>query len=555
MSLKDSYLNTGNPQIYKGLWENYYKEIRENRFLLFDDTIKGILIYSSKKSKLELINDCIENILKNTVGRNKDDFPHSNQILYVDFLKSFDDYLLKNNYLSFKDVKVEKQNLDVEYCLDLIKEDKILFSKLKLNCSESDLKSYLEGDEFDTNLRIPILIDFKSEIIFLKEQEQTNLDFIAADINVYWVNRSFDLVDVDTIIYYYLNVNGINIDTLSPHTYISLIDLINSTNDSDLTYVYYLAILNYDSNRIADFGENVKNAFFKLEQEELHNLTDKLGEFNNIPQLINVFKILVDFENLNSIKDFAEVLIKSNLSFLNNDGFNWLLQNYSYLESKLFDENSTKIYDLLNRKAKDFEINILPVDIELINNSSKYLNTELVEKSNNYILSRLQAKHTFFIDANSADYLLFFKLLNYNRVNKEVYENLTQSFFDLAATNIDISHISHIDILKIKSKLNNNALNELIGNNLMSLNNKKNVFLISPEIFAFFPQMNHVLKVRILLVLVGNIDYYNKQLIDEIIAIGDINLNNNLKIKLQDSTNIEIVEYAIKMGIIEPNSN
>lgn len=537
---------------YKNLWEYYFKKIENYRFKQFDETVKGVCKNCNRNSKIELINNSLVSIIGDN-SKEINGFPKENQILYINFLKEVDSFIAQNKNFSFKDLSINEQEILAELIINLISEDKELYKKIKVKLSIENLKTFLIDEPFDNNLSTSKLIQYKNELSFLNQNE--NLNFIEKDINNNWINNSFNSLDeIDTLIFYHSVFNNINIDKISIITFSSIVDLILiADKNSDLTNAFLLIFINYNRAKTNNIANEFNKALERFDDITYLNMIKKINQYTTYENLYKVLDLCIQFDGNKNIKDFALNLFKVKSFKLNNESFNWILRKYTILNSRILNFNDFNLYDYLNKNAKNYEIEIENIDVELIIKSSKFLNTELIEKSNSYLLNNVGKNRAFLQNTTTKEYKLFVKLLDLDKIKKEFFnDNFIHSFGNLIINNETVQ-ISNQQIIKIKSFIDDEKLNSILELNLNRIAVSKNAYILSPEIFSFFDRLQRPNKYRILQLILDNFDFYNEQFLKHIMETQNNNLIDVLRNNLLNCPNKQIKELAIKKGIIESN--
>lgn len=556
LSLKETYINKDNLKIYNSLWQYYYNEISTNKFTTFNDTHKGVLFHCSRKAAIEFITSSIENIISRTPSvEDRAMFTKNSQIMYVNFLNETSIFLSKNDFpFSFDDFDLGEQIISSDVLLELIKNDKDILQKFKLDIEPNELKKHLEVNE--GKLNISKLTQYKNEILFL--QKKHKFTFVSEEMKSVLDSEFTNLEDINTLIFYYLNFGNIKIENLSLTATWSVVNLLNNASDDlDKTNAFYLLFLNYRE-KLDELGSNeVKKALLKFKMSKLNNVILKKNNFSDYSQLINVLKLSVKYKNITDLKEFSNHLLKSDSLKLNEDGFNWMLENYSFIDKNVIvSVGKFKFFDYLNSKAngRNFDIKIEKIDLELITKSSKYLSTEIIRNSNEYLVEYFKINNIFLLDTNTKPYLIFKKLIALDRLQKQVLadSSLAQNFISFVLGNSPLK-IDKLDLLKIKSLIDREELDNLINtylNRIVTYINRTKVYLISPEIFKFFHKIPSINKPRVLQVLIENTDYYNVELIEEVSNSNDSNSIRQLKKKLESYPDGHVKDFAIEKGIL-----
>ncbi|MFN4152218.1 MAG: hypothetical protein ACK4IX_14850, partial [Candidatus Sericytochromatia bacterium] len=400
-------------------------------------------------------------------------FPKENQILYINFLKEVDSFITQNKNFSFKDLTINEQEILAELIIKLISEDKELYKKIKVKLSIENLKAFLIDEPFDENLNSTKLIQYQNELSFLSQEE--NLNFIEENINNKWINRTINsLEEIEILVFYHTIFSNINIDKISNITFSSIVDLIlKADKNIDLTNAFLLIFINYNQAKTNNIASEFNQALAKFNGITYQNMTKKVKQYSTYEKLYKVLDLCIQFDKNENIKDFASNLLKVNTFKLNNESFNWILENYTNLNSKVLNINDFNLYEYLNKNAKSYEIVIENIDIELIIKSSKFLNTELIEKANNYLLNNIRSNRAFLQNTTTREYKLFEKLLDLDKIKKEFFdETFILSFINLVANNNTQIQFPSQLILKIKSKIDSKKLNSLIESNLNRIINR-----------------------------------------------------------------------------------
>lgn len=553
--LEPFFIQENKKSIFKDLWEYYYKKIAKNRFTIFNETVIGVCKNCSEKSIIELINKSLVSIIGDN-SKEINGFPKENQILYINFLKEVDSFITQNKNFSFKDLTINEQEILAELIINLISDDKELYRKIKVKLSIENLKAFLIDEPFDDNLNFTKLIQYKNELSFLSQEE--NLNFIEENVNTNWINRTFNsLEEIEALVFYHSIFSNINIDKISNVSFSSIVDLIlKADKNIDLTNAFLLIFINYNQAKTNNIASEFNQALARFDGITYQNMTKKVKEYSTYEKLYKILDLCIHFDESNNIKDFALNLFKSNTFKLNNESFNWILENYTSLNSRVLNINDFNLYDYLNRNAKNHEIVMENIDVELIIKSSKFLNTELIEKANNYLLNHVKSNRAFLQNTTTSEYKLFEKLLDLDKIKKEFFEdNFIQSFGNLVINNNLPIQISNQQIIKIKSYINAEKLKLIIESNLNRIVGRNKVYIFSPEIFSFFDRIQGMNKNRILQSILDNLDFYNEQFLNQVMVSQNASLISALRNNLLSHPNNQIKDLAIKKGIIKPNPN
>jgi hypothetical protein len=552
--LEPFFIQENKKRMFEDLWEYYYNKIKKNRFTIFNQTVIGVCKSCSKKSKIELINKSLVNIIGDN-SKEVNGFQKENQILYINFLKDVNSFITQNKNFNFNDLTINEQEIDAELIINLIYENRELYKKINVKLSINELITFLTDNPYDKNLSSSKLIQYKNELLFLSKIE--NLNFIEKDINTYWIINHFNNIDIiDTLIFYHSTFRNITIDKISNITFSSIVKLIlNSDENIDLTNAFLLIFINYNKVNNNYIASEFKKVLDRFDGITYQNMTKNIKQYSTYEKLYKVLDLCIQYDKNENIKDFALNLIKVNSFKLNNESFNWILENYTILNSRILNINDFNLYDYLNKNAKNHEIIIENIDIELFNKSSKFLNTELIEKANNYLLNNVKSNRAFLQNRTTREYKLFEKLLDLDKIKRGFFEdNFINSFSDLVIKNNLPIQISNQQIIKIKSFIDTIKLKSILEINLNRIAVSKNVYILSPEIFLFFDKIQSQNKDRILHSIVKNIDFYNEQFFNQVMISQNVGLISALRNNLLNHPNNQIKELAIKKGIIELDS-
>lgn len=117
------------------------------------------------------------------------------------------------------------------------------------------------------------------------------------------------------------------------------------------------------------------------------------------------------------------------------------------------------------------------------------------------------------------------------------------------------SFVSDDILFLIKSKIKSEAIVEYLKlkNNYNVIINRKNSFMLAPEIFSFFKQINNMQKRRVLQEILTKHKFYTNELIDEIINLNDNQLLMLIKQNISNCPHQKVVNYAQERGLVEPN--
>lgn len=551
-NLESYFIRDDKKMIYNILWEYYYQNmITRNKFIVFNETVIGVCNNCSRKAKIELINKSLDYIIKHKPN-STNILSKDAQILYIDFLKNVDSYIAENNNLHFNDLVINEKEILPELVLELLNKNKELYEKAKFKVSLNNLKNSIIESQSTTYIKNSKLSRYRHELSFLNQIEK--LDFIEQYINNELINNSINHVsEIDMLIFYHDLFNEINIDKISNITFSSIIDIIiKSEIKTDLTNAFLLIFINYDRTKVNSIIDEFRKALIKFDMYTYQNMNNKIKEYSIHQKLYKVITLNLEFNSPQNLTNFSINLLQENTFKLDDEGFNWILENYSILISKIFNNDIFDLYDYLNRNAKNHSINnIEKIDLELITESNEFLNTELINKANDYLLDALKINKSFLQNISSKEYKLFEKLLNMNVIDNNVFnDNFTHSFVNLVINNNLSIQISNEIIIKIKTFIDSNKLKSIIELNLNRIISRNKIYILTPEIFSFFEKMSAFNKNRILQSLVNSIDFYNEELFDQIIISGNINIINNLKNNISNHPKIQIKELAIKKGLI-----
>lgn len=550
LSLQEFY---SKKHLYRSLWEHFLSIIGNEELNVFNETHEGVLLFCSRHNKITFINYFLDSYV-HTLSRETPMTKENRKKVeddYIIFLTSLEGFIIKNKLLTLKDFQIKEIEIQPETCLNLIKSSSERYANFKVKCNDQSLKIFLIDDNFySSEYKKNLAIKYRKEIVVLKER--TNLDFLVDELNLKWQHRQYNhLEQVNTLIYYYQNLKNISLKNHSPNGFISLHDLaLNSTSESDLIKMVSLIFINYANGFNNSSLSSLNKVLKMLEERHISKIIKKIIELNYSNSLINSFSMCLSVKELDFLKAFSNELINKNKLKPDDDGFKWLLINYSFALNLLEGENKNKLYTLLNKSTKDIDIDIETIDVELINESNYLLNKKLIVKGNEYLSVKLIENQAFFNANNSKTHDVFYKLFEIKKVSTENYDRLHKSLISLVISNTAIPQTLENKIIEIKKEFNSRNLTKLIQAHLSRLNSKRNIYILAPEIFELFQKLNPRTKNTLISVAVQKPRFYSKKLVDCTITLNNIHYLATLKVNLQSIEDEEILEYARDKGLI-----
>lgn len=518
----------------------------------FNKIHEGVLLFCSKKNKIDYLKQSISaftNIISsksyNNAARKK------TATNYIDFLISLDNFITINKILSFKDFQIKEVEIDPELCLELAELSPEKYINYNIKCSEESLKDFLiKKDFYSSEYQKNLAIKYKKEITVI--QSRTSLSFLIDELNTRWQMRKYnDIEEVNTLLYYHKKLKNISLVNHSPNGYISLLNFANnSNNENHLINLISLIFINYNSKLLVNNQATFVEVFEKIEEQHIPKIIKKIIELKYPNSLINSFIMCIEIKELFILKAFSRDLLKLNKLKPDKNGFSWLLENYNKASNLLNEQNKKKLYNILNKSTKVLSINIENIDLGVINESKTQLNKRIIEETNTYLSAKLTENQSFFNRNNSKSHDLFYKLFEINRISPANYEKLYMSLINLVISNINISQSLENDIVEIKKQLDSKKLIMLLNANKSRLNSRKNIYILSPEIFSLKGKLNARTERTLISSLILKPNLYSKELIDSVIALNDSSYLTTLKLKLQTIKNEKILEYARNKNLI-----
>jgi hypothetical protein len=540
--------------LYKELWNVYARKIYVGQFFKFNSTLKGICTHCSYKEKIAILNNHINQLSKRELSDeiSKDEA----HITYYNFLSDFHKFNNEKNLVKTNDLKVEEYYVNFKTAINFVKQDKVLFPKLNIKLPENDFVNFIKYKEIINENAINVHLDNYNEILYLHNLYKYN--FLNTVINdTFNKNRINDFNEIEVLFFYYKNLDNISLDKLPSKVYASLVDLIkNNESKNDISNAILLLILNYKSDEYLIIKEDIKEALLKLNNTDIILLLDIVKNLKNNENLISLYKIIYDINDNTVLNNFAIELINKNLIVIDNECFNWFLTNYTFYDS-IFSRNSNfSFYDYLNKNYINHEININSIDINILDNSRKKMNLELINKSNLFLKEILNNESRFIQNNNSQNFKLFARILELGKEKEYLFnDNLTSSYCNFSLEMNVNSFVSDDILFLIKSKIKSEAIVEYLKlkNNYNVIINRKNSFMLAPEIFSFFKQINNMQKRRVLQEILTKHKFYTNELIDEIINLNDNQLLMLIKQNISNCPHQKVVNYAQERGLVEPN--
>lgn len=555
--VQDSFKKNNQLNFYKGLWEFYLQELFNNEFTSFNKTHEGIITFCSKSNSIRFIKKFIKNhsiIESQSTGR----FTIENESEYITFLRNLENFLETTKKYSFNDIELTNFNVSIKFILDNTLTNKIELKKYKLVSTDEEFKKFFSDRILIDSIEFTNISKYKNEIVEL--QDVFKIDFIAKFLNNLKSYKFSSIEEIETIIFLSRNLkSNESINILNKFETISLNSLVKLINDSNETTnnfsrVFIITFINSYSNG-NEINSNVIFEQFlkKIDKNQVNHLINEFENFKEFDELINIIKISLQFKELNNLKILSIKLLERKKVELNQENFNWLLQNFSSIKNEIFNEKEDLLYNFINEKSSKLECKIDILDAEMINSSRKKLNLKLIKLTNEYLINYINSHPTFLQYRATTEIKLFYKLLTLGKLDTEIYNFLYQPYINLTLSNSILTEKQEFLVNKIKLNLEKSKIKPLIEADLSRLITRNNIYLVSPEIFDFFDQIKPQQKLQILKILVDKPEFYNIELIHQVQILKNLSLINALKIKLTKHSNIELKENAIKKGLISPS--
>lgn len=548
-----NFIKNKSISLYNELWYVFSQNVFKGEFFKFNNTLKGICMYCSHIRKVEVLNYHIQQLSKRQFD--DENSIKISQLTYSSFLINLYEFNELNKIIKINELQLEDYYLEIENALKLASENRFLFSKFKFKVDE---KQFIGKIEYKETIQEDIINkhkEYHKEILFIHNNQ--NFTFLSGTINKIFFHISFkDFSEVSILFFYYEKLDKVYIDRLESKPYTSLVDLINNEEYSnDLFFSIILLILNYKSDEYNIIREDIRRALMKVKSLDLLLIVDRVRKYKNNETFNNIFKIIFDINDIDSINNFALELMKKNLLKLNDEIFNYILKNFTFF-NELFNNSDFSFYDYLNKNYNNHSIDISIIDINIFNNSRKKMNIDLIKLSNSHLKGVIEKDNRFLQNYRLSNFKLFIRILELGKAKEFLFnENLATSYCSLALeTNVN-SFISEENLLIIKSKIESNAIKEFLRlrGNYNLIINRRNSYMLAPEIFSVFNLVNNMLKRRALQDIVTKHKFYTNELIDEIIKLNDTQLLLSLKQNIDNCPYPNVINYAIEKNIIEPN--
>lgn len=556
--VKDSFLHNNQISLYTGLWEFYLQELTNNDFTSFNKTHEGIITFCTKKNSIQFIKKFVDKSPNTRSIMTSEEEISERQTKYIDFLRNLDAFLEKTNKFSFKEIELKNYVVGIKLFLENIKTKDKEFKKYKITSTNDQFKSFFSG-RVNGTIDFSALTKYQEEIIILQDDFQ--IDFIVVFLNNLKSHKFSNIEEIETLIFFSrklknnnLKVSLNNFGNDSLNSFVNL--LTNETNHkADFSSVYMLIFINYSNGNLLDSNEIFSQFLKKIDENQTNYLSSEFENFKEFHELINIIKISLQFNEIDNLKKLSIKLLEEKKLNLNEENFNWILQNFSLLSNKIFNDNIELLYNFINENSTNFECKIEKIDPEIINNSRKKINLKLTKLTNEYLFNNIKSNPTFFRNQNANEYKLFNKLLSLNKIDNKIYEILHQPFISLILNNWAIPKNQETNLKLVKEKLEKEKLKELIEENIDRILARSSLFLLTPEVLPYFNKFDTLRKSRALKILIDNPEHYNIELIEYVQNFGNKSFTGLLIKNLQNHHNIELINFGVSKGLIEPNPN
>lgn len=258
--------------------------------------------------------------------------------------------------------------------------------------------------------------------------------------------------------------------------------------------------------------------------------------------------IEIEDSNLNVIKKLFDSILDFEME-LDNDSFNWILKEYSALQSYVFSEKKDILYAFIEKQYLNKDINIATIDVNIIDIEKNEFNKKIVIISNEYLRQNIVSHPKLLQNKNLQEYKLLFKLLDSNLLHEDLLSVLYVPLKNAILSVTLVDDFRFKNILKIKKNLNENDLEKLVED-ILTNPLRKGIIYLMPEILYKFNILSDIQRNTISSLITHEKSYYTNELIDFLVKNKNEDLEKKVAKNLQTIPSSDVFKYAKTVSFI-----